>query len=877
MTTTERTASPDQIATRHDVIVIGAGFAGIYAVHKLRDQLGLDVRAFDAAGGVGGTWYWNRYPGARVDIAGVHYSYSFDEELQQQWHWTERYPSQPEILSYLEYVADRYDIRRSVTFDTRITRVDWDDDADLWVVSTDRGTRHSARFLVSGSGTLSVPKAPEIRGIESFSGRTLVTANWREDMDLSGKRVGVIGTGASGIQVITEVAKVAKSLTVFQRTPNYATPINNYPTDPQEEAAEKAAYAELRSASRNHMFGLPYSEVQPSALTVTAEERRAVYDDRWARGGFRLIMDSFADLLLDQAANDTVSEYIRDRIRDRVSDPATAELLTPTTYPYGTKRPPLENSYYETFNRDSVSLVDVSANPIDSAVPQGIRLADGTVHELDVLILAMGFDALTGPLLSLNVTGRGGVRLVDAWKEGPETYLGLTSSGFPNMFMITGPQSPAVVYTVPLAIEDHVDFIADMITYMDEHGHYLFEATEQAQSQWDAETTAIGNATLIAQSNNSWFVGANVPGKPRKVLLYLGGVPRYRAICANVQNNDYRGFRFAGTSSDLDTSSHAPALDPSVMFLDEMLAQQGVAGLRDIGIEGARSLANSFLDMQAPRQQMARVTEHRYGPEAEQVLRVYVPEEQVGAPVLVFFHGGGFVSGGLEVAEEPARDLAARTGAIVVSATYRLAPEHRFPAAHDDADAALRWTFDNIADHGGDPSRITVAGESAGGSLAASAVAHSHRDGRPLSALVLINPWVNPTITTPSLAEYADGPLVRRDDLLWFIEQYTSGPGDTLDTRLALDLSELSELSALPLTLILTNECDPLRDEAELLAKSMHDAGVDVEQQRFPGLAHGVFSLSLAVARSSEQRAAVANFLTHHLDPSRADNAKASR
>lgn len=408
---------------------------------------------------------------------------------------------------------------------------------------THDGRTTTARYFVSGGGTLSVPKTPDFPGVESFAGRTLLTCNWREDVDLAGMRVGIIGTGSSGIQAISEIAKQAGTLTVFQRTPNYATPIGNYATDPAGGA--------------------------------------------------------------DEEANETAAEYIRNRIRERVTNPATAELLCPTTYPYGTKRPPLETDYYEAFNRDTVSIVDVESNPIDAVVPEGVRLADGTVHELDVLVLATGFDACTGPLLAMNITGRGGVSLTEDWADGPQTYLGLTVSGFPNLFMVTGPQSPSVLYNMPLAIEDHIDLIADIITYMSDNGHTVVDPSEQAQGQWVAETNTIAEMTLLPTSETSWYMGANIPGKPRRVLVYLGGAPRYRAICDNVQRNDYRGFRFGNSSSEIDGADYSSALDPSFMFIVEALRHQEFTGFRAAGVEGARAVVDSFVDMQAPAKEVA--------------------------------------------------------------------------------------------------------------------------------------------------------------------------------------------------------------------------------------------------------------------------------
>ncbi len=539
---TDSTAAPD-----YDAIIVGAGFAGVYAVHKLRDQLGLTVHGFEAAEGVGGTWFWNRYPGARVDIDSVHYSYSFSEEIQQEWHWTERFAAQPEILRYLNHVADRLDVRRDISFSTRVTSVVWDDEQQVWVVSTDDGKVQRARYVISAAGTLSVPKKLDFRGVENFTGEVLMTGNWLEDVDLSGRRIGVIGTGSSGIQVISQAAKVSGELFVFQRTPNYATPVGNAPTDPAQEAAEKARYREIREASRNHFVGVPYDEAQPSALAVPAQERRAIFDDRWDRGGFRLVFDSFQDLLFNKESNDTAAEYIRERIRERVKDPKTADLLCPKGYPYGSKRPPLEIDYYEAFNRDNVHLIDVSSNAIDEVTENGVRLADGTEHEFDTLILATGFDAFTGPLMAMNITGRDGLRFSDAWADGPQTYLGIAVSGFPNLFMITGPQSPSVLYNMPLAIEDHVDFAAAAITHMREHGYTSMEATTQAQDDWVQQTDQAAQATVVPLSDTSWYMGANVPGKARKVLVYLGGAPAYRAFCAQVENDGYAGFTFSGS------------------------------------------------------------------------------------------------------------------------------------------------------------------------------------------------------------------------------------------------------------------------------------------------------------------------------------------
>jgi cyclohexanone monooxygenase len=527
--------------TDFDAIVIGAGFAGLYALHKLRDQLGLSVRVYEAASGVGGTWYWNRYPGARCDIESVHYSYSFSEDLQQDWEWSERFAAQPEILRYLNHVADRFDLRTDIMFDTRVTSMVWDHDARLWRVSTELGDTVTARYVISGAGNLSVPKTPEFDGVESFRGQVYLTGNWLdENIDFTGQRVAIIGTGSSGIQAISEIAKTAGHLTVFQRTPNYATPIVNGPADPDVVSAVKANYAQVRDASRNHFLGVPYTQVQPSALAVSAEERRRTFDERWNAGGFQLFIDSYQDILFDKKANDTIADYIRERIHERVNNPAVADLLAPKGYPYGTKRPPLETNYYEVFNQDNVTLVDIKTVPIESITETGVRTANAE-YEFDIIVLATGFDAMTGPLMKLGIVGRDGLKLADKWAHGPRTYLGLTVSGFPNLFLITGPQSPSVLYNMPLAIEDHVDFAAEAITYLRDRGLDVIEATLEAEDNWVAHALEISSKTLLPETD-SWYMGANIPGKPRICMLYVGGAPAYRATCDDVVANGYAGF-----------------------------------------------------------------------------------------------------------------------------------------------------------------------------------------------------------------------------------------------------------------------------------------------------------------------------------------------
>jgi cyclohexanone monooxygenase len=532
------------MSTKHvDVVVIGAGFVGIYAVHRLRDRMGLSVLGFDSAADVGGTWYWNQYPGARCDIESVHYSYSFSEELQQDWTWSERYAAQPEILRYLNHVADRFDIRRSFRFNTAVESMTWDEAASVWHVHTSQGDV-TTRFIVSGAGNVSIPKQPEFPGLADFTGEVYATHRWpQQGVDLTGKRVAVIGTGASGIQLIPSIAAQVEHLTVFQRTPNFATPLRNHPTEAEEWEKIRANYPQIRIASRNNFLGIVADPPEPCAKAADPAERQARYETLDAKGGFHLLMSSYADLLMDEESNETISEFIRSQIRSRVTDPAVAELLSPRDHFYCTKRPPMETNYYETFNRPNVTLVDVKTNPIEAVTATGLRTG-GVEYEFDVLILAMGFDAFTGALLSMNPVGRDGVSLKEAWSDGPRTFLGIASAGFPNLFMITGPQSAIALYNNPLAIEDHVEFASDAIAHVLARGAATIEPAPDAETAWVEQINVMADMTLFPRTD-SWYMGANIPGKPRGLMTFVGGAPAYRAICAEVVENDYRGFTVA--------------------------------------------------------------------------------------------------------------------------------------------------------------------------------------------------------------------------------------------------------------------------------------------------------------------------------------------
>jgi cyclohexanone monooxygenase len=523
-----------------DVVVVGAGFAGLYSLHKLRG-LGHSVRVYEAGTGVGGTWYWNRYPGARVDIESREYSYSFSAELEHEWKWTEQYASQPELEAYANHVADRFDLRRDIRFETRVTGAVFDEASGRWTVTTDRGDEVRAKYCVMATGCLSIPKDIDLPGIENFKGEVYRTSLWpKEDVDFAGKRVAIVGTGSSGIQSIPVIAEQAAHVTVFQRTPNFSLPSNNGPIDKALVEDWLANREEYRRQQRESVFGAIVTDVNSrSARDVSDEERRAIYEKCWADGGFGII-GTFNDLLTDKWANDTASDFVREKIRGLVKDPATADKLLPRNHPIVTKRPCVDTGYFQTYNRDNVDLVDLKATPIETVTANGIR-AGGKDHEFDMLVLAIGFDAMTGALTSIDIRGREGARLKDAWANGPRTYLGLMVAGFPNFFIITGPGSPSVLTNMIVSIEQHVDWIADCIGYLGERQLGAIEARPDAQEKWVSEVNEAAEKTLYPLAN-SWYLGDNVPGKPHVFMPYIGGWKTYRDRCNDIAANDYEGF-----------------------------------------------------------------------------------------------------------------------------------------------------------------------------------------------------------------------------------------------------------------------------------------------------------------------------------------------
>ncbi len=522
-----------------DAVVIGAGFAGLYALHRLRSD-GLTVRLLEAADGVGGVWYWNRYPGARCDVESVDYSYSFDDQLQQEWDWSEKYATQPEILSYLNHVADRYNLRADITFGTRVTDAVLDEDALRWEIHTDTSEVVSARFVVIAVGPLSNANIPPIEGMESFGGQVYHTAHWpHEGVDFSGQRVGVIGTGSSGIQVIPCIAEQARELYVFQRSPNFSIPAGNTALTDEVRRAQKAGYPERRRLSMASGGGSPHQPHPRPALEVSEQEREAAYEKRWQLGGV-LFSKTFPDQLLDVSANDTARVFWEQKIRAVIDDPQVADWLVPTDHPIGTKRICTDDNYFQTFNRDHVTLVNLRETPILRMDSAGVTTST-THYGLDALVLATGFDAMTGSVSKLNVVGRGGETLNAAWAAGPITYLGLGVPGFPNLFNISGPGSPSVLANMALHSELHVDWIAEAIRYLGAHGGTALEATRSAAAQWTDECTQRAADGLMLRAN-SWYLGANVAGKPRVFMPFVGGFGVYGQIIADVAAAGYKGF-----------------------------------------------------------------------------------------------------------------------------------------------------------------------------------------------------------------------------------------------------------------------------------------------------------------------------------------------
>ncbi|WP_428486772.1 flavin-containing monooxygenase [Rhodopila sp.] len=536
-----RPAVPETV----DVVIVGAGFGGLYMLHRLRG-LGLTAIVFEAAAGVGGTWYWNRYPGARCDVESMQYSYSFSDELQQEWTWSEVFAGQPEILRYANFVADRLDLKRDIRFETKVTDASFDPAAHRWAVRTDRGDAVSARYCVMATGCLSAARKPDFPGLDSFRGKTYHTGQWpHEGVDFTGLRVGVIGTGSSAIQSIPMIARQAEHVMVFQRTPNFSIPSRNRPMTEDYERAWKDAYPAKRAEARMMRTGVLTDPNDAAAMETPEAARLAVYEQRWADGGTSF-MAAFNDLIVNKASNDTAAEFVRGKIRDMVTDPVKAELLAPTSHPIGTKRICVDTDYYLTYNRPNVDLVDVRDAPIKELTPDGLRAGD-RAYAFDAIVFATGFDAMTGALTRINIAGRNGQTLADKWEAGPRTYLGLMTAGFPNLFMITGPGSPSVLSNMMVSIEQHVDWISDCLSHLTSRQLDQIEPTLAAEDNWVEHVNQVAHTTLYPAAA-SWYMGANIPGKPRVFMPYIGGVGAYRLKCDEVAAKGYEGFMLTGSA-----------------------------------------------------------------------------------------------------------------------------------------------------------------------------------------------------------------------------------------------------------------------------------------------------------------------------------------
>ena len=853
-------ARADGDAQQVDVAVVGAGFAGLYLLHRLR-KAGLSTVALDAADGVGGTWYWNRYPGARCDIQTLDYGYSFDPDLETAWQWSEKYATQPEILRYLNFVADRYDLRRDIRLETRVTGATWDESAQKWLLQTDKGAPVSCRYYVMASGCLSSPKPPEIDGFRDFKGEVYFTGRWPHDgVTLAGKRVAVIGTGSSGIQAIPLIAEQAAHLTIFQRTPNFALPAHNGAPSADRAAVLAQDRAAFREQARWSMTGVSFPQNTDYSWTMTDAQRRERFETWWKTGDLvGMLTQLWADQGLDLEGNARVRELIGEKIRETVKDPATAKALTPDDHPFGAKRPCLDTNYYATYNRPNVTLVNLRNEPIQSITATGIRTPKRTI-DVDVIVFATGFDAMTGAIMAVHpITGRDGRSLNDVWADGPQSYLGLTIAGFPNLFMVTGPGSPSVLSNMAVSIEQHVDWIVDRLAAMRDAGFTTIEATPAAQAGWQRHLADCTTLTLHRLAN-TWYTGANVPGKAQGVMPYTGGVGPYRSICNEVVERGMLGFSLRGPDGAAQCNDgEIVRLQPDVRMVLGMLAQMQLPPIESLGAEGARAFVEQFNATRPPGRPVGEVLEGKLqGADGPLPYRLYRPATPGPHPVVVYFHGGGWVLGN-EGSDDPfCRDMCRRTGMIFVSVGYRHAPEHPFPAAAEDGYAATRWIADHAAELGGRPGEVLVAGWSAGGNIAAVTCQLARDRGGPkIAGQLLVCPVTDCTVDRPSYRENAEGYFLTRSLMDWFWDNYCP-PADRTDPR-ASPLR--GKLTGLPPAFVVTCEFDPLRDEGVAYAEAMQAAGVSVQQLKAHGQFHSSVTMVDVIVSGTDGRIRMADAL----------------
>ncbi len=813
------------MADDFDVVVVGAGMAGLYSLYKLR-ELGFSAVALETGDDVGGTWYWNRYPGARCDIPTTDYSYSFDPDLEDEWTWSEKYATQPEILRYLQFVADKYDLRRDIRFSTRVENAAWDDSTSRWVIRTRGGDVVTGRHYVMATGCLSAPKSPEFDGLERFGGEVYFTSSWpHEGVDFGGKRVAVIGTGSSGIQSIPIIAEQADSLTVFQRTPNFSVPAGNGPVPPEMLAAVAADRAKYREDAKWSQIGVPLPVPTESALQVSEEERNRRFQQGWDEGTLFGPFTAFNDIVLNPVSNDFAAEFVREKIREKVNDPGVAETLCPYDFPLATKRMCLDTGYYETFNKPHVTLVDLRKDPITTITETGIDTATSS-HSFDAIVFATGFDAMTGAIVNVDITGRDGQKLKDNWQNGPETYLGLTTVGFPNLYMVTGPQSPSVLSNMSVSIEQHVEWICNTIDVLQKRGFDTIEPTETAQAGWVQYNTDWGDITLFPQAK-SWYMGSNVPGKPQVFLPFVGGVDTYRRVCEEVMARDYLGFALSGPGKSQCNDGVVRRLQPDVQLLLDAMAELDLPPIESMSPVEAREFMTVANAERPPGPGVGEIIDGTLpGAAGDLAYRLYRPNSPGPHPVVAYFHGGGWVLGDATSDDPFCRDLCVRSDALIVSVDYRHAPEHGFPAAPDDGFAAVCWLADNAETLGGIGGQLSVAGWSAGGNIAA-VVCQMARDagGPTISGQLLVTPVTDSDFTRPSYTENADGYILTTPLMTWFWDHYANDT-DRSDPR-ASPL-RAPDLSHLPPAVVVTAEFDPLRDEGAAYAQALSAAGVEV-------------------------------------------------
>jgi cation diffusion facilitator CzcD-associated flavoprotein CzcO/acetyl esterase/lipase len=855
MTETARTERPTADV---DVVVVGAGIAGLYLAYRL-GRAGYRLRVFEAAEDLGGTWYWNRYPGARVDVPSIDYMYSFDPDWQRDWQWSEKYATQPEILRYLNHVADKHDLRRHITFATRVQRESWDDDASLWRVQTEGGDEVTARFVVMATGCLSMPKPAEVDGLQRFTGEVYFTSRWpHHHVDFTGKRVAVIGTGSSGVQSIPVIALQAQQVVVFQRTPNFSIPARNGPLSP-EKLAQLANEAEYRAAARASLGGIPMERSITPTFSVSETERQQRYERAWGIGELFEAINVYADVLRDPAANYEFAEFFRNKIRSIVDDPQTAADLCPTDHPVAAKRPCLDTNYYATYNLPHVRLVNVRKHPIRQVTETGIDTADES-FTLDTIVFATGFDAVTGAITAVDIRGRNDLALKNRWANGPQTYLGLTTVGFPNLFFITGPGSPSVLSNMIVSIEQHVDWVLDCLGHLSACGFDAIEPTEVAEAGWTQHVNDCADITLYPAAN-SWYMGANVPGKPRVFLPYCAGLDFYGASCDEVIARDYLGFRRSGPNGTECNDGVVRRLQPDVEMVLNQIATLNLPLMASMTVGDARAFYTQTSAARPPGPDVGEIVDGILpGATRDLAYRLYRPPTPGPHPVVVYFHGGGWVVGGA-ISDDPlCRDLCVRSDAIVVSPDYRHAPEVRFPAAVDDAMAALRWVADNAETLGGRPGEVAVCGWSAGGNLAAVVCQLARDTGGPhIVGQALLTPPIDGDTTRSSYVENADGYGLTTALAQWYYDHYADVT-DRSDPRFA---PLRGDLSALPPAIVVTAEFDALRDEGEAYAAALQAAGVPTQHVRARGHTHQSVTMVDVVISGASIRAEIADALRH--------------